>query len=121
VWFDGEYHLFYQYNPVGDTWGHMSWGRAVSRDLVHWEELPVALAEENGVMIFTGSTVVDERNTSGLCLGGKPCLVAIYTGHTPRGLNANKLRRSCRQRSNHKFSNATADIHLVFDTLNWRP
>src|SRR3954468_3355291 len=69
VWFDGEYHLFYQYNPAGDTWGHMSWGHAVSRDLVHWEELPVALAEENGIMIFTGSTVVDERNTSGFCLG----------------------------------------------------
>ena len=64
VWFDGEYHLFYQYNPFGDTWGHMSWGHAVSRDLVRWEELPVALAEENGIMIFTGSTVVDERNTS---------------------------------------------------------
>jgi sucrose-6-phosphate hydrolase SacC (GH32 family) len=43
----------------------MSWGHAVSRDLVHWEELPVALREENGIMIFTGSTVVDEHNTSG--------------------------------------------------------
>ena len=91
VWFDGEYHVFYQYNPAGDTWGHMSWGHAVSPDLVHWEELPVALAEENGIMIFTGSTVVDERNTSGFCLGGKPCLVAVYTGHTPRGLNGRPL------------------------------
>ena len=54
VWFDGEYHLFFQYNPFGDTWGHMSWGHAVSRDLLHWEELPVALREENGTMIFTG-------------------------------------------------------------------
>src|SRR5436305_8889508 len=84
VWFDGEYHLFYQYNPVGDTWGHMSWGHAVSRDLVHWEELPVALAEENGVMIFTGSTVIDEHNTSGFCDAGKPCMDAVYTGHSPR-------------------------------------
>ncbi len=92
VWFDGEYHLFYQYNPFGDTWGHMSWGHAVSRDLVHWDELPVALAEENGVMIFTGSTVIDEHNTSGFCASGKPCMVAVYTGHTPRAANGKPLQ-----------------------------
>lgn len=83
VYFDGEYHLFYQFNPFGDVWGHMSWGHAVSRDLLHWQELPVALPEENGIMIFTGSTVVDENNTSGFCADAKPCLVAVYTGHTP--------------------------------------
>ncbi len=83
VYFQGEYHLFYQYNPFGNVWGHMSWGHAVSRDLLHWEELPVALREENGIMIFTGSTIVDERNTSGFCLDARPCLVAVYTGHTP--------------------------------------
>ena len=92
VWFDGEYHLFYQYNPFGDTWGHMSWGHAVSHDFVHWEELPVALAEEDGIMIFTGSTVVDEHNTSGFCVAGKPCLVAVYTGHTPRAANGKPLQ-----------------------------
>ena len=84
VFFEGEYHLFFQYNPFGDKWGHMSWGHAVSRDLVHWEELPVALAEENGVMIFTGSVVVDQTNSSGFCTGGKPCLVAVWTGHTSK-------------------------------------
>ncbi|HTS66313.1 MAG TPA: glycoside hydrolase family 32 protein [Candidatus Acidoferrales bacterium] len=83
VYFDGEYHLFYQYNPFGDRWGHMSWGHAVSGDLLHWRELPVALPEENGIMIFTGSTVVDRQNSSGLCTGGRPCLIAVYTGHTP--------------------------------------
>jgi fructan beta-fructosidase len=92
VWFDGEYHLFYQYNPFGDTWGHMSWGHAVSSDLVRWEELPVALAEENGIMIFTGSTVVDEHNSSGFCAAAKPCLVAVYTGHTPRAANGKPLQ-----------------------------
>jgi fructan beta-fructosidase len=81
VYYDGEYHLFYQYNPFGVQWGHMSWGHAVSRDLVHWEQLPVALAEENGVMIFSGSAVVDWHNTSGFGKNGKPPLVAIYTGH----------------------------------------
>lgn len=81
VFFDGEYHLFYQYNPFGDKWGHMSWGHAVSRDLVRWEHLPLALAEEDGVMIFSGSAVVDWKNSSGLGKDGKPPLVAIYTGH----------------------------------------
>jgi fructan beta-fructosidase len=81
VYHDGEYHLFYQYNPFGDKWGHMSWGHAVSRDLVHWEHLPVALREENDIMIFSGSGVVDWKNTSGFGKDGKPPLVAIYTGH----------------------------------------
>jgi fructan beta-fructosidase len=81
VYYDGEYHLFYQYNPFGDHWGHMSWGHAVSRDLLHWTHLPIALHEENGIMIFSGSAVVDWKNTSGFGKGGKPPLVAIYTGH----------------------------------------
>ena len=81
VFYDGEWHLFYQYNPFGNTWGHMSWGHAVSRDLVRWEHLPVALDEGDGVMIFSGSAVVDWKNTSGFGVGGKPPMVAIYTGH----------------------------------------
>src|SRR4051812_25692469 len=60
VYFSGEYHLFFQYNPFGDQWGHMSWGHAVSPDLVTWEELPVAIPEQTGEMIFSGSIVIDE-------------------------------------------------------------
>jgi fructan beta-fructosidase len=84
VYYKGEYHLFYQYNPFGNVWGHMSWGHAISPDMVHWKHLPVALKEENGIMIFSGSAVVDAKNSSGLGAGpGKDgCLVAIYTGHT---------------------------------------
>ena len=84
VFYQGEYHLFYQHNPFGDRWGHMSWGHAVSRDMLRWEHLPVALAEEDGVMIFSGSAVVDRENSSGFCQasgGDRSCLVAIYTGH----------------------------------------
>jgi fructan beta-fructosidase len=85
IYYEGEYHLFFQYNPFGNKWGHMSWGHAVSRDMVHWQQLQGALAEENGVMIFSGSTVVDWHNSSRFCTGsGKhpSCLVAIYTGFT---------------------------------------
>ena len=81
VFHAGEFHLFYQHNPFGDTWGHMSWGHAVSRDLLHWEHLPVALAERDGAMAFSGSAVVDWHNTSGLGAGGEPPLVLLYTEH----------------------------------------
>ena len=57
VWHKGEYHLFFQYNPFGTTWGHMSWGHAVSTDLIHWEELPVAIPEEEDGSIFSGSAI----------------------------------------------------------------
>ena len=82
VFYDGEYHLFYQYNPFGDVWGHMSWGHAISTDLIHWEHLPVALYEEDDIMIFSGSAVVDWQNTSAFGVNGEPPLIAIYTGHT---------------------------------------
>lgn len=100
VYFKGEYHLFFQYNPFGDEWGHMSWGHAVSRDLTHWTELPVAIPEQNGIMIFTGSAVVDEHNTSGFCQKGESCLVAVYTGHSPATSTKHSL-----QTQNIAFSN----------------
>ena len=84
VFYKGEYHLFYQYNPEGNVWGHMSWGHAVSSDMVHWQNLPVALHEDPGhYMVYSGSAVVDWDNTSGLCKNPDPqdhsCLIAIYT------------------------------------------
>lgn len=87
VYLDGEYHLFYQYNPFSDKWGHMSWGHTVSKDLINWEELPVAIpevinADSSATMVFSGSAVVDSSNTSGFFEKGfKKGLVAIYTAH----------------------------------------
>lgn len=78
-----QYHLFFQLNPFGDEWGHMSWGHAVSPDLIHWKRLPTAIPEENGISIFSGSTVADVHNTSGLCGAGTEtpnCVIAIYAG-----------------------------------------
>ena len=112
VYFEGEYHLFYQHNPFGDRWGHMSWGHAVSPDLLHWTHLPVALAEESGVMIFSGSAVVDRDDTSGLC-GGRPCLVAIYTGHSKELQTQNLAYSRDRGRTWTKFAgNPVVDVGL---------
>ena len=83
VYYKGEYHLFYQYNPFGSQWGHMSWGHAVSRDLVHWHELPVAIPEQGDELVFSGSAVVDKDNTSGFGTRANPPMVAIYTAAKP--------------------------------------
>ncbi|ANF95876.1 glycoside hydrolase family 32 protein [Paenibacillus bovis] len=80
VYLDGEYHLFFQHHPHGDTWGPMHWGHAITRDLVHWEELPIALEPDEHGTIFSGSAVVDWHNTTGF-FPEKPGLVAIFTHH----------------------------------------
>ena len=78
VYHQGQYHLFYQHNPFENKWGHMSWGHAVSKNLVDWEHLPVAIPEDS-VWIFSGSVVVDKTNSSGFQTGKNPCMVALYT------------------------------------------
>lgn len=96
---DGAWHLFFQNNPSGSTWGDISWGHAVSHDLVSWDELPVAIAATSDEMVFSGSAVVDVRNTSGLAGPGEIALVAVYTSaYTPRsdrpGIQAQSLAYS---------------------------
>nr|WP_294875071.1 2,6-beta-D-fructofuranosidase [uncultured Pedobacter sp.] len=79
IFYEGEYHLFYQHNPYEREWENMSWGHAVSKDLVHWDELSVALHPDNLGTMFSGSAVIDYDNTAGFNKGNTPAMVAIYT------------------------------------------
>jgi len=85
IFYKGKYHLFFQYNPEGDQWGNMSWGHATSKDLIHWDEHPVAIAYTDTHAIFSGSAVVDYFNTTGFGTVENPAMVAIFTDHTHDG------------------------------------
>lgn len=85
VFYKGEYHLFYQYNPFGNKWGYMHWGHAISTDLVHWEHLPIALFPDNDskdsveCTAFSGSGLVDQNNATGLQSGDEKTILLFYT------------------------------------------
>ena len=80
VYAGGKYHLFAQYGPE-PQWGDIHWSHAVSSDLIHWQDLPLALAPDSLGMVFSGSAVYDNGNTSGLGTGGRAPIVAMYTSH----------------------------------------
>ncbi|PQA56826.1 DUF4980 domain-containing protein [Siphonobacter curvatus] len=83
IFYEGEYHLFYQHNPFEREWENMSWGHAVSKDMVHWEELPTALSPDRMGTMFSGSTVIDYENTAGFNRGSVPAMVAFFTVDSP--------------------------------------
>jgi fructan beta-fructosidase len=90
VYYEGEYHLFYQHNPEDTVWGPMHWGHAASRDLVNWQHLPIALFPDENGAIFSGSMVVDWHNTAGF---GEEAMIAIFT-HDQNGRQSQSLAYS---------------------------
>ncbi len=96
VYYKGEYHFFYQYYPDSTIWGPMHWGHAVSKDLVHWEHLPIALYPDSLGLIFSGSAVIDVNNSSGFGKkGGESPMVAVFTSHSMAKEKANKIDIEC--------------------------
>lgn len=98
VYYNGVYHLFYQYNPADKVWDDMHWGHAVSSDLVHWQEKPIALFSERGEHglghIFSGSAVVDWNNSTQLGDGDTPPFVALFTHSSDSGVQVQSLAYS---------------------------
>ncbi len=90
VFHNNEYHLFYQYYPDSTVWGPMHWGHAISKDLIHWQHMPIALYPDSLGYIFSGSAVIDKNNTSGLGSAENPAMVAIFTYHSAEGEKAGK-------------------------------
>ena len=79
VYHDGEYHLFFQHNPQGVEWGNMTWGHAVSKDMVQWQQLDHALLPDENGTIYSGTVIIDRKNAAGLNRGNEPAMLAFYT------------------------------------------
>ncbi|CEL07892.1 Putative Invertase (Fragment) [Aspergillus calidoustus] len=130
LYVNGTYHMFYQYNPAGTTWGNISWGHATSEDVTHWEHQPVALLARGfpdnvTEMFFSGSAVADERNTSGFGRGGDgdgdtAPLVAIYTSYYPisQTLPSGKKVRENQQSQSIAYSLDQGQTWTTYDEAN---
>src|SRR5438105_3941938 len=93
VYYNGIYHLFFQYYPDSTVWGPMHWGHATSMDLVHWQQQPIALYPDSLGYIFSGSAVVDKNNSTGFQKGNEKTLVAIFTYHDMAKEKAGRIDR----------------------------
>lgn len=112
VFHNNEYHLFYQFYPDGLVWGPMHWGHAVSKDMIRWEHLPIALYPDSLGLIFSGSAVVDTNNTSGFGSEENPPLVAIFTYHS---MEKEKAGRTDYQYQGIAFSNDNGRTWTKYD------
>jgi len=88
---DGLYHLYFQHNPDSNVWGPMHWGHATSRDLINWKQHAIAIYPDSIGMIFSGSAIVDVKNTSGFGKNGKIPIVAIFTQHNMDGEKSGRI------------------------------
>jgi len=88
--YNGTYHLYFQHHPYSNVWGPMHWGHATSTDMVTWKERPIALYPDKLGTIFSGSAVVDLKNTSGFGVDGKVPIIAMFTSHDPKKAEENK-------------------------------
>ena len=79
LFYNGEYHLFFQHNSLGNGWGNMTWGHAVSKDMVHWTQLPHAILPFGNGYPFSGTGVVDHNNSLGKQAGDTKTLVLMYS------------------------------------------
>lgn len=121
IYFDGEYHLFYQHNPSGNEWGNIHWGHASSKNLVHWRHWPLALypSRERGELhCFSGSTVVEN---------GIPAILYTSVGAGDRGPEAGAEQWLARSYDGMRtWAKApenpvlTQKIHRGEDVLHWR-
>ncbi len=119
IYHKGQYHMYYQYNPTGDVWGNISWGHAISTDLMHWKEQPIALnafdstAGSLNEFFFSGSAVYDKNNSSGFGNSTQAPLVAIYTSYYPKNVTLPTGRVI------HKGTQAQSIAYSVDDGLTW--
>lgn len=90
-YYNGNYHLYYQHYPDGNKWGPMHWGHAISKDMVTWKEMPIAIFPDEKGYIFSGSAVVDVNNTSGFGKEGEQPIIAMFTYHDMEGEKAGNI------------------------------